>query len=245
MPFFGSNFSRLYYDGTTHHNVDGNHSVTSQEMSYMGSAFPGAWASFRTPKISSSSSQTATSHILDIYSSGHWGSQPVVVIDVHQTYYRPTWWRLMILLDYNYTKLFRIGSPVLTGSNNAYIELQNSGSGSTTVAVTNNSSSWSSSNNGVVHWTPANTYVEQIVSVTLSGQSVFRQRINFILGGVYYQGFTIVHLMSMGGSNRAHFANTSLGTAQAYYQTQGAGFHLPSVSKPTYYPNTISAGVIL
>ena len=244
MPFFGSNFSRVYYDGSTHHNINGNMSVTGQVMSYMGDAFPGACASFRTPKINSSSSQTATSHILDIYSSGHWGAQPVVIIDVHQTYYRPTWWRLMILLDYNMTKMYRWG-PTLTGSSNAYIELQNSGNSSSTLAVTNNSSSWGSSNNGVVSWTPGTTYTEQVGSGTHSGQSVFRQRINFILGGVYYQGFTIVHLMAMGGSNRAHFANTSLSSATTYYTSNGAGFHLPSVSKPTYYPNTMSAGEIL
>ena len=245
MPFFGSTYNRLSYVSGGHHNLDGNHSLAHQESSNMGSAFPGAWGSFKTPKINSSSSQTATSHILDLYSSGHWGSQPVVIIDIHQVYYRPTWWRLMIMLDFNMTKMYRIGSPILTGSNNAYIELQNSGNTSSTLAVTNNSSSWGSSNNGVVSWTPGNSYVQQVGTYSHSGQSVFRQRINLILGGTYYQGYSIIHLMNGGGSNRAHFLNSSISTANTYYVSNGSGQHLPTVPQPTYYPDTISAGVIL
>ena len=245
MPFFGSTYNRLSYVSGGHHNLDGNHSLSTQESSNMGSAFPGAWGSFKTPKINSSSSAAATSHILDLYSSGHWGSQPVVIIDIHQAYYRPTWWRLMILLDFNLTKMYRIGSPIMTGAYNAYIELQDSGNSSSTLAVTNNSSSWGSSNNGVVSWTPGATYVQKVGHQSHSGQHVYRQRINFNMPATYTQGYTIVHLMNAGGSNRAYFSNTSISTADSYFQANGSGFHLPSVSKPTYYPDSISAGAIL
>ena len=232
MPFFGSTYNRLSYVSGGHHNLDGNHSLAHQESSNMGSAFPGAWGSFKTPKINSSSSQTATSHILDLYSSGHWGSQPVVIIDIHQVYYRPTWWRLMIMLDFNMTKMYRIGSPILTGSNNAYIELQNSGNTSSTLAVTNNSSSWGSSNNGVVSWTPGNSYVQQVGTYSHSGQSVFRQRLNLVTGAVYMQCYAVIHLLN-GGSPRTYFANTSISTASAFYVTNGSGFHLPGIDKPS------------
>ena len=51
MPFFGSTFNRISHISGGHHNLDGNHSLAVQESSNMGSAFPGAWGSFKTPKI--------------------------------------------------------------------------------------------------------------------------------------------------------------------------------------------------
>ena len=207
--------------------------------SYLGgsSSFPSAFASFRTDGIAASSSQNASVHILDIYASGHWGSQPVVVIDIIGTYYRPTWWRVMMQLDNNLLKMYR-HPLILTGGNNPYLEIQNSGSGSSTLAVTHNSNSWNkdfsgtnASNNGVVSWEPGTTYVETIGSGTHSGQNVHRQRIKLNTGAVYMQCHAVIHLLH-GGSPRAHFANTSLSTAQSYYQTNGSGFHLIGIDKP-------------
>ena len=192
--------------------------------------FPSAYASFRTDTAVASSSQNASQHFIDIYASGHWGSQPVVVIDLIGTYYRPTWWRVMMQLDFNMIKMYRWG-PVLSGSNNPYIQLVNSGNTSSTLSVTHNSSSWGTSNNGLISWTPGNAYTQVVGTYSHSGQSVFRQRISLVTGAVYMQAYAVIHLLN-GGSPRTYFADTSISTAQAFYVTNGSGFHLPGIDKP-------------
>ena len=210
--------------------IDIHRNALNTNDSYLGAAFPGNWASFRTDTAVASSSQNASQHILDIYSSGHWGSQPVCIIDIHGTYYRPTWWRVMMQLDFNMLKMYRWG-PILSGTYNPYIELQNSGNTSSTLAVTHNSSSWGTSNNGLISWTPGNSYVEQVGTASHSGQSVFRQRLKLNTGAVYMQCYAVIHLLN-GGSPRTFFTNTTLANASTYYQSNGSGFHLPGIDKP-------------
>ena len=211
--------------------IDIHRNTLSADQSYLGAAFPGNWASFRTDTAAASSSQNATQHIMDIYSSGHWGSQPVWIIDIHGTYYRPTWWRVMMQLDFNSLKMYRWG-PVLSGSNNPYIEVQNSGNTSSTLAVTHNSSSWGTSNNGLISWTPGTSYSQQISSNGHSGQPVYRQRLNLITGSTYMQCYAVIHLLN-GGSPRTFFADSSISTANTFYTTNGSGFHLPGIDKPS------------
>ena len=177
-------------------------------------------------------------HIMDIYSSGHWGSQPTWVIDIHGAYYRPTWWRVIMQLDFNMLKMYRWG-PTLTGSYNPYIEVQNSGNTSSTLAVTHNSSSWNkdfsgtnAANNGSISWTPGTTYTHKVGHQSHSGQDVYRQRLNLVTGAVYTQCFVVIHLLN-GGSPRTFFANTSISNADTYYQSNGSGFHLPGIDKPS------------
>ena len=226
MPVFSRAFSREVGGDL----IDIHRNALNTNDSYLGAAFPGNWASFRTDTAVASSSQNAVQHILDIYSSGHWGSQPVCIIDIHGTYYRPTWWRVMMQLDFNMLKMYRWG-PVLSGSNNPYIEVQNSGNTSSTLAVTHNSTSWGTSNNGLISWTPGSTYTEVVGSGTHSGQSVYRQRLRLVTGAVYMQCYAVIHLLN-GGSPRTYFANTSTSTASAFYVTNGSGFHLPGIDKP-------------
>jgi len=218
--------------------LDINKSAYSETQSYLGAAFPGAFASFVSDRASASSSQNATQHIMDVYASGHWGSQPSFVIDIHGAYYRPAWWRIIGQLDNNMLKLYRWG-PTLTGSNNPYIEVQNSGNTSSTLAVTHNSNSWNkdfsgtnAANNGSISWTPGTTYVEQISSNGHAGQAVYRQRLNLVTGAVYMQCFVVIHLLT-GGSPRTFFANTSLSSATTFYTSNGSGFHLPGIDKPS------------
>lgn len=225
MPVFSRAFSREVGGDL----IDIHRNALNSNDSYLGAAFPGNWASFRTDAAVASSSQNATLHILDIYSSGHWGSQPVCIIDIHGTYYRPTWWRVMMQLDFNSLKMYRWG-PVLSGTYNPYIEVQNSGNTSSTLAVTHNSGSWNESN-GLITWTPGNSYTQQVGTYSHSGQSVFRQRLNLVTGAVYMQAYAVIHLLN-GGSPRTYFADSSISTANTYYVTNGSGFHLPGVDKP-------------
>ena len=51
-------------------------------------------------------------------------------------------------------------------------------------------------------------------------------------GAVYMQCHAVIHLLH-GGSPRTFFGNTSLSTAQSYYQTNGSGTHLIGIDKPS------------
>lgn len=228
MPVLAKSFSREIGSDL----LDIHRTGLSADQSYLGgsTSFPSAYASFRTDGVNASSSANAQVHILDLYSSGHWGSQPVVVIDIIGTYYRPTWWRVMMQLDFNQLKMYR-SQMVLTGSNNPYLRIVNSGNTSSYLNVTHSSASWGSSNNGVVTWTPGSTYTEVVGSGTHSGQSVYRQRIDLITGSTYMQCHAIIHLLH-GGSPRTFFGNTSTSTASSYYQTNGSGTHLIGIDKP-------------
>ena len=224
MPILARSFSREVGGDL----IDIHRNAPNADDSYLGAAFPGCWASFRTDAAVASSSQNASQHILDIYSSGHWGSQPTCIIDIHGTYYRPTWWRIMMQLDHNILKMYRWG-PVLSGANNPYIELQNSGNTSSTLAVTQNSATWGTSNN-VISWSTS-SYSHKVGHQSHSGQDVYRQRLRLNTGAVYMQCYAVIHLLN-GGSPRTYFANSSISTADSYYQTYGSGFHLPGVDKP-------------
>ena len=235
MPVLARSFSREVGSDL----IDIHRNAPNADDGYFGgnSSFPSAYASFRTDTAVASSSQNASQHFIDIYASGHWGSQTIVVIDLIGTYYRPTWWRVMMQLDNNMLKMYR-HPLILTGGNNPYLEIQNSGNTSSTLAVTHNSNTWNkdfsgtnASNNGVVTWTPGTTYVEQISSNGHSGQPVYRQRIKLNTGAVYMQCYAVVHLLH-GGSPRTFFSNTSISTATTYYTSNGSGTHLINIDKP-------------
>ena len=63
--------------------------VSMPNAGYLGSSGAnfGTTAIFRTPTITSSASNVATSQFLTIYSSGHWGEYPVFRFRVYGTYY--------------------------------------------------------------------------------------------------------------------------------------------------------------
>ena len=193
-------------------------------------------AIFQTPTVFSSSG-SASSDFLTVYSSGHWGQDQMFDISIINTYYRPaivTWRCSLQFGTLYYNKLYEGKNNSTTNGAGDF----NMGSDSLPKLQINrpsdNASLDLSTSDG-----STNSYSHQVGSGTYSGQSVYKQNFTYVTGGQYHYSYALVKIYD-GGMNRIFFSNSTVGNVDSNCASNGAAFHFKTIGQKTDYYNDLS-----
>ena len=230
MPFFGGQFI---------HGTDSTYLGSSPNNDrYLGTDSPHGYIGiFRTGLLQAPSSGASTSDFMTVYSSGHWGQQPMFDVIIVNTYYRPCIMGWRFIFDYNalhWDQLPMGSSDRVTFGGNCHsnnsarpsLYVHNDAGSSTTLGVSTSDSS-------------STSYTNQVSdsSNNHSGQPVYKQNIGLSNPGAYHQTYAIIKIFAGGGSSDVFFSNSSVSTVDANRRTNGSGFHFKTISSQTNYHN--------
>ena len=187
---------------------------------------------FRTPLLTSSSSAAGTSNFLTVYSSGHWGCQPIFDLYHITQYYRPSvvaWRCCLDVATFIAEPLWQGGSNG-TGTVGGFLR---SGSPKIKIYDDAGSSTVLSHNSGNFG---SSSYSDQVSASGHSGQQVQKQNIGFETAGPYFQGYMLIKIRQ-GGGGRAYFSNSTVSNVDTFFSTGGPGFHFRTIARNTDYWN--------
>lgn len=187
---------------------------------------------FKTPLLTSSASAAGTSDFLTVYSSGHWGCQPMFDLYHITTYYRPSVvaWRCCLdvstfiaepLWEGGSNGTGNVGGFVRSGS--PKIKIYDDAGSSTTLA--HNSGNFGSS-----------FYTYTVSSNGHGGQAVKKVNIGFETAGPYFQSYMLIKIRN-GGGGRAYFSNSTVSNVDTFFASNGPGFHFRTIARNTNYWN--------
>lgn len=185
---------------------------------------------FRTPLLTSSASAAGSSNFLTVYSSGHWGCQPLFDLYHITQYYRPHICAWRCCFDYN-TLIVQplweggsagtntVGGFLISGS--PKIKIHNDAGSSQT--VTHNSGNIATA-----------SYTNLVGHNTHAGQPVNKVNIGFETAGPYYQSYMIIKLRQ-GGGGRCFFSDSTVSNVDNNQRNDGPGLHFKTIPRQTDY----------
>lgn len=204
----------IYSNGGYHFRHDDGNALKPTSANFQSTGLQSIWPSYlsaETDQLASGASTVATSDILDLYCSGHWGQGLAMIIQVYTEYYGCGIDTFKVLMERGaYASITHLPDLSHGGEQN--------GSGCLTVT--------------------GNTVIG---TGTHSGQNVLRSTIQMSTGAVYKRARGVIHILPGSAQHRVIFDNQSTqANVTTNRVSNGGGYHFRSINL-TGHPNRDTA----
>ena len=204
----------IYSNGGLHFVHNDSNALKPSTVNFQNTGLQSIWPSYlscETDQLASGASTVATSDILDLYCSGHWGQGLAMIIQVYTEYYGCG-------IDTFKVLMARGAHATITHLPDLSMGGENNGSGA--LSVVNNTT---------------------VGSGTHSGQNVLRSTIRLSTVAVYKRARAVIHVLPGSGQHRVIFDNQSTQANVASNRTpNGGGYHFRTINL-TGHPNRDTA----